>query len=270
MAGSNSTGLMNQELGNKSTRDLLNGKIIWGYSGAIPVASGIYSAADAAETGTRVIRFTTAGATAKVAQVMRITPATAGTTGTWSVTVGKDTVIFTDDGIPSVAEVCAGLTNLLNVMAGGAITTPPGVMNTDNNGVFTVTNNTTSVDVTSAVAGVPIEVSSSCTGAGNTLVTTTQTDNAYGIRFEPYSGVSGAILERKSGDTWSGEMLSDAVITHCRIQADDDAGGLSTTLVRMQGQAATANAEFVVSHTDGKTGETISVTLGEIYKDGAV
>lgn len=255
-----STGFRNQSLGNKVPRELLKDFVIKCYGG-----DGIPANADAAVLGTLLATLTISGATSKVAQVMRITPVTAGTTGTWSVTVGKDTVIFTDDGTPTAAEICTGLTNLLNVMAGGAITTPPGVLNTTNDGIFTVTNNGTTIDITSAVAGVSIEVSSTCTGAGNTLTTSTQTDHRYGIRWEAYTDIASGILEKLASDTINGAFVANGTILYGRICADDDVGGLSTSLVRLQLTAAVANAELELSHVDGVTGEVVTVTGMNIY-----
>jgi hypothetical protein len=264
--GSNSTGLMNRELGDKSTRDLMQGKIIWGFSGAIPAN------ADAAETGTRMVKITTGGAIVKVKQKITITPVVGDAAGDiWSVTLNGITAKFTDDGTPSVSEVCTGLSNALKILNGTAITTPASIVNIPATfGLFTITDNGTNLTVEAATADVPFEYSAEVTGATTASLTAVlTTDNAYGLRFEPYSGVSGAILERKSGDTWSGLLLSTGVITHCRIQADDDTGALSTTAVRMQGNAAVANAEFIFTHVSGTAGETVSVTLGEIYKEAA-
>jgi len=263
----NSTGLQNKSLGQKSMRDLLNDKkIIRGFSGEIPAS------ADAAETGTRVVKITTAGATSKVKQKITITPVIGDASGdVWSVTLNGITASFTDDASATVAEVCTGLSNALNVINGTAITTPACDLSIPaTEGLFTITDNTTNLTVEAATAGVPFDYSATVTGATTASLTAVlTTDNAYCIRFEPYADVSGGILERKSGDTWKGLLESDAVITHCRIMDDDDAGAVSTTLVRMQGEAATANAEFIFTHVDGKTGEEVSCTLGEIYAEAA-
>lgn len=262
-----STGFNKEILGGKSIREVLKDKIIRLYSGTIPTASGVYTAADAAETGTRIVPITTAGATAKVKQKITITPVVGDASAdVWSVTLNGITVSVTDDGTPSVAEVCTLLSNALKAINGTAITTPPCDLSIpDVEGLFTITDNTTNVTVEAATAGVSFEYSSTVTGATTASLTSVlTTDNAYGIRFEPYSGITVSTLERKSGDTWKGIAASTAVITHGRFLADDDAGGLSDSLVRLQGDAAVANAFFILTHTDVTVGEEISVTLAEL------
>ena len=254
-----STGLKNQVFG--KLRDLMRGGKIIGYSGLAPAS------ADDAE-GTNLVVFTRAGLTAKVAQVMRITPVPQGGTTAgvkWRVTVNGDTVEFVDDGTPTAAEICTGLTALLNALAGGSLTTPAGKIQTANcNGAFTVTNNGTTVDITSVVAGVPIDVTSQViVGSGTlgtaTLLTTTQVADAYGLSLEPFSEISGGTIQKADGEVWSGLGISDGTIGYCRFVQDDDDGASSTSEPRIQGAASTSNAPFIVRNVNVYAGAVVTL-----------
>jgi len=259
-----STGLKKMLFGSQSLRDILRG-------GRIDIYGGVAGpdSADKAATGTKLLTITRASLSAKVAQVMRITP-TAGTavSAEWRVTVNGDTVVFTDDGTPSASEICTGLTNLLNVLAGGAITTPAGTIEAaKNDGKFTVTNNGDTLDITSAVAGVPIDVSSEVAGAGagsGTLVTSTQTEDAYGISLEEFDDIASGIIEKTSGEVWSGVGISDGTATYFRYVADSDDATLSTSQPRIQGVVATANAPLIIKNVNIYTGATTTVDTFQI------
>lgn len=260
-----SDGLKKEVLGEKSLRDILRGGHIKIYSGAAP------ETANAAVTGTPLNKITRASLSAKVAQVMRVTP-TAGTANAadWKVTVNGDTVIFTDDGTPTAAEICTGLTALLNGLAGGALTTPAGVINTAKcDGKFTVTNNGTTIDITSAVAGVPIDVTSEVVNGGGTKgtgtnVTTTITADAYGISLEESSGIATGIIEKASAEVWSGLGLADGQAGYFRYVKDDDDGTLSTTQPRIQGVVSTANAPLIIKNINIYTGATTTIDSFQI------
>jgi len=265
MAGnvSISTGLRNQLLGNKSIRDILRGGYLDVRSGPAPAT------ADAAVTGIQLVKIVRASLTSKVAQVMRITP-TAGTAAAavWNVTVNGDQVSFTDDGTPLATEICTGLTNLLDVLGGGAITTPAGTIQTDKcSARFTVTNNGSTIDITSSVAGVPIDVSSSVSGAGagtGTLITTTQTEDAYGISLEAYSDVASGIVEKLATEVWSGVAVATGTAGYVRYVADGDTGVLSTSKPRIQGVVSTSNAPFIISSVNVVLGTTQTMDTFQI------
>lgn len=232
----------------------------------IQLRTGAAPADDAALSGTLLATITRASLVAKVAQVMRITP-TAGTANAaeWRVTVNGDTVVFVDDGTPTTAEICTGLTNLLNVLAGGNITTPAGQVETAKCNVkFTVTNNGTTVDITSATPGTPIDVSSTVAAGGGsvgtgTLVTTTQTADAYGLSFEDSGDVADGKIEKLASEVWSGLGVADGTVGYGVLMLDTDDGGASTTNPRVIGTANTSNALFIVDSVTVKTGRTITI-----------
>lgn len=255
-----SDGLRNQVLGSKSVRDILRGGHIMIYSGLAPAN------ATKAVTGTPLVKITRASLTVKQAQVMRITPTPGTAAGAdWKVTVNGDTVVFTDDGTPSAAEICTGLAALLNGLAGGALTTPAGKIQSANcNGKFTVTNNGTTIDITSAVAGVPIDVSSEVVNGGGskgtgTNVTTTQTADQYGISLEPFSDIASGIIEKAVGEVWSGVGLADGTAGYFRYVRDDDTGVLSLTEPRIQGVVSTSNAPLTIKNINIYAGATVTV-----------
>lgn len=255
-----STNVRNQMLAGKSLRDIFRGC-------KMQVRTGAAALPDAAVAGTLLYTITRSSLDSKVAQVMTVTP-TAGTANTahWKVTVNGSTAVFIDDGTPSAAEICTGLTNILNVMAGGGITTPTDHIDIANcHDAYTVTNNTTSIDITSATAGVPIDVSSTVTpGSGSvgtgTLVTTTKTADAYGISLEvtPDSGV----IEKDSGETWSGVGLTDGVVGHFILMTLDDPGTAdnSGTYPRIVGAVNTSNAACIVKNVNVYEDATQTVT----------
>lgn len=261
-----SSGLKKNLLASQSLRDILRGGHIDIYGGVAGPDS-----ADKAATGTKLLTITRSSLSAKVAQVMRITP-TAGTAtlADWSVTVNGDTVLFRDDATPTETEICTGLAALLNVLAGGAITTPAGVVNTAKcDGDFTVTNNGTTVDITSAVAGVPIDVSSTVLAGGGSVgtgtnVTTTQTADAYGISLEELADVASGIIEKDATEVWSGVGLVDGTATYFRYVADDDDATLSTTQPRIQGVVSTSNAPLIIKNINIYAGATTTVDSFQI------
>jgi hypothetical protein len=268
MAVMASTGLLNAMAGEESVRDIFGPceLRIFGVSGTTPPSDP-----DSAEVGQLLLRLTRTGDTTKVAQVMRITPTPGTAAGAdWSVTVNGDTVVFTDDGTPTAAEICTGLTALLNALAGGAMTTPAGKIQTEKcNGKFTVTNNGTTIDITSAVAGVPIDVSSAvAAGTGSlgtaTNVTTTQTADAYGLLFEKYADVASGILELMAGMVPTGTGLATGTAVYGRLVSIDDDGTQSTTQPRIQGSVGVSNADILLTHTDITTGEPSTASLGQI------
>lgn len=272
--GKCSTGFIKETFGSgKSTREVLKDFIMWGFSGTVPAT------ADAAETGTRLVKFTLSGATVKAKQKIRITP-TVGTASAavWNVKLGGQdgvTVSITDDGTPTATEICTALYNALRVQTGVVAATTPAhtVNNPDVYQKFTFTDNTGTLDIEAATAGVSFEVSVSVSGAGagtGSIATSTITEHAYGFRWEAYSGIESGELERLSGDEWKGTFLADGVLTHGRIQSDDDTGILSTSAVRLQGLIAVANSEITVTHVDGVTGEEVSASIAKLKMASSV
>jgi hypothetical protein len=251
-----SPGLQNKLAANNSMKGILEPFIVNVYGGStIPATAG------AAELGTKLLTLTNASATAKVAQIMHVTPATAGTTGTWSVTVNGDQVTFTDDTTPTVKEVVEGLKAALDALVGGAVTTPACTIQTAKcHDKFTVTEDDTKLVITSASAGVPITVTSTCTGAGNTLTTTTSVADAYGLMFEAEGDVASGILELLSTMTASGTGLAAGTALYARVVGIDDTGVLSTTEPRIQCSVGTANADLILDTVSIKVSRTVTAS----------
>jgi hypothetical protein len=256
-----STGLRNQLLGNQSLREILRGGYIDIRDGSAPAT------ADAAITGTQLVKITRASLVSKVAQVATVTPAVSGESGAvWDVTIHGVTVKFTDDSTPSVAEICTGLAALINAAAGGGITTPAGVINNVADGIATASDDTTLVTITAAAVGVPFDISSeiSAGGSSGTLVTAITVLDAYGLSLEAYGSVASGIIEKAAAEVWSGLGLADGTAGYFRYVADSDTGALSTTEPRIQGVVSTSNAPLVISSVNIATGATETVNTFQI------
>jgi hypothetical protein len=264
-----SIGLKNRLLGEESVRDIMRGGQINIYSGLAP------SDSNQAVTGTLLVSITRASLTTPQAEVVTVTPVIGAASGAnWEVTVNGETVVFTDAGSPTLADVCTGLANILNVLAGSAITTPPGKIQTaKNNGKFVAASTGTAVTITSATAGVPIDVSSqvlpgtgSASGASLTAVITTE--DQFGISLEPFSELSetsaGGLIQMADGEVWSGVGLNDGTAGYFRYVAPGDDGTLSYTQPRIQGVVATANAPLIIQNVNIYAGATTTADQFQI------
>lgn len=235
--------------------------------GKIEIRSGAAPAtADAAATGTLLYTIVNAAAVVKAKQKIRFTPVIGtATAGDWHITLNGISHKFTGDGSVTIAEVCTGLYNLIRAaQRTTAITTPPGTITIpDIDGLFTLTDNGTSLDIEAATAGVPFSYSSSVDGAGagtatfgNAIVTA----DAYGLQFEDAADVTLGALEKLASQTWSGVVVADGTPGYFRLVTDGDAGGLSTTLARFQGNVSTvAGSDMTITHATVSIGETINV-----------
>lgn len=259
-----STGLINRWLGNKeSLGDIFNfgcSKLNIYYSTSIP------NSANDAVSGSLLITVTNASTVVKAKQKVRITP-TVGTANAavWNVVLNGTTVSFTDDGTPSATEICTGLYNAIRVACGTvAVTTPACTINNpDIYQKFTLTDNTGTLDIESATAGISFDLSVSVSGAGagtGSMAAVTTVEDAYGLRFEAYSGITSGIMEKLSTQTWSGAATATGIAVYGRLVLDSDTGGLSTTEPRIQGQVAVSGGDFNISHIDITTGETITAS----------
>jgi len=232
------------------------------YSGTAPLT------ADAAATGTVLCTYINNAAVAKVAQKIRFTPVTAGTTGTFSITLNGVQFTFTDDASPTVAEICTGLYRLINTGSGKAakyftnstdgVITVGGRMNVPAiYQKFTLTDNATSLDIEAATAGVAFDYSATATGAGNSITVATVNADAYGLQFEAIADIATGILEKLATQTWSGIATATGIATHFRIVQDSDGGLLSTTQKRIQGTVGVTGADL--------NGNTVSFVKDATY-----
>ena len=88
--------------------------------------------------------------------------------------------------------------------------------------------------------------------SGNTLLGTIST-NGDGTALtlgSPSDGVMG----KTTSETWSVTPIADGTASFYRLILDDDAGGLSTSAMRIQGTVGTANADMLVDSTTFTTG----------------
>ena len=268
MSTSITTGYAKFLLAGGSDREALKDKVVVLYGGTIPVASGGYTAAEQA-AGQVLGIGSLSGATTPAKQKITITPVVGdANAASWWVTLNGVKVSFIDDGTPSVAEVCTGITNALETINGTAITTPASTVNIpDTYGLFTITNNTTNVTVEAATANVSFDYDSGVVGGTTaTMVSVLTVDSAYGLQFEPFSELSTNVLTLKDNAKIIANITATGVITYGRIQTVADDGSLSTAYLRMQGNVATANAEIIVDQTNVTSGATISVSLAQIGK----
>ena len=75
-------------------------------------------------------------------------------------------------------------------------------------------------------------------GAATLLVTITDNGGGSALAFEA-NAVSG-VLEKSSAQVWQGTAVASGTATFCRLVLNADAGGSSTTDVRLQGDAGLA------------------------------
>ena len=252
-----STGLRNQKLHTWSWRDIFNRgcAVLKIYSGAIPAN------ADAAASGTLLCTITSDGAVAKAKQKIRFTPTPGSANGgVWGILLNNTLVTFTDDGSPSIAEICTGLYNALRVATGlVAVTTPACTINNpDIYQKFAFTDNATSLDVEAAVDGVAFDYAASVTGAGagtGAMAAAVITADAYGLRFENAADVTSGILEKLASQTWRGTNVAAGVASYFRLVLDADSGASSTTDPRVQGQVATANSDLNLKSVQFEIGD---------------
>ena len=83
--------------------------------------------------------------------------------------------------------------------------------------------------------------------SGNTLLGTIST-NGDGTALTLGSPVNG-IIGKTGTEVWSVTPIADGTATFYRFIIDTDAGGLSTTAIRIQGTVGAANADMLVDST---------------------
>jgi len=237
-----STGLRQAKTVTSCERDIWNRgcAILKIFSGTIPAS------ADAAETGTLLNTIKNDDAAAKVKRKLTITPVTSGTTGTWTFAHNGVTATWTDDGSPSVAEVCAGMVAMIKALTGEANATTPNFAVTAGPTYHSVdaVNNTTNFTIEAHTAGINFDAAFSATGAGNSFTVDETTEDAYGLQFEAAADVALGVMEKLATQTWKGTNVASGVASHARLVLDGDTGTLSTSAVRRQFGVSTANSEL--------------------------
>lgn len=85
-----------------------------------------------------------------------------------------------------------------------------------------------------------------------------------GLNFELSSTTAGQI-QKPSGDTWRMTGLANGTAGHFRVKANAaDAGGSSTTAIRMDGSIGTSGADLIFSTLTVATGAPISIDRFEL------
>lgn len=210
--------------------------------------------ADAAATGTKLVRITYGGSaaaagTAKVDTVK----VTHGTTA--------DTFSCVINGVTITATETTDTDDSLAVKLAAAINA-----SSENNNVQAIfvggTNFTESgIIVWSRIPGLTFThtVAKSSSGGTITLHENLQA-NARGTMLN-WDQAADGVISKPSGDTWSGTALADGTAGYYRFVKVTDTAALSTTEVRLQGSCATAGAELNLSgSTSIATGAPVSVS----------
>lgn len=85
-----------------------------------------------------------------------------------------------------------------------------------------------------------------------------------GLNFE-LSGTTAGQIQKPSGDTWRMTGLANGTAGHFRVKANAaDAGGPSTTAIRMDGSIGTSGADLIFSTLTVATGAPISIDRFEL------
>lgn len=87
---------------------------------------------------------------------------------------------------------------------------------------------------------------------GTLLCTISEDDTGTGITLD--STPSGGVLQKNSGETWSGTPVATGTAGYWRFSGTADAGGSSTTEKRAQGTVGTALADMIVASTTFTSG----------------
>jgi len=249
-----STGLRNSILGDKSLAETMGDMVCKIYSGSAPAT------ADDEETGQLLVTITNGSKTVKAKQKVMVT-ATVANSFNYSITLNGVTVTYTSSASATADEISSTLKDMIDVATGVEMNS--GFINNPKvYGLFTTTDvggGSGQIAIESAIAGVAFNIS-----VGDNLRYETITENAYGIHFEPYSGVENGIIEKKSGEVWSGVCVATGTAGYARLVRDDDDGTASTTQPRLQGTVATANADVIVTSVNFAKGATQTIDLASV------
>lgn len=252
-----STGARNRILGDKSLAEAMGDMVCKIYVGSAPAT------ADDAVTGQLLVTITNASKTVKAKQKETLTAVVANELD-YNVVLNGVTITYTSDASATADEISAGLKAAIDT-ASGTKTGDTTINNPKIHGLFTTTDvggGSGQITIEAATAGVAFSISVS--SVGDKLSYETTREDAYGIHFEPYSGVENGIIEKKSGETWSGVCVATGIAGYARLVKEDDDGTESTTQPRLQGIAATANADFIVTNVNFASGATQTIDLGTV------
>ena len=109
-------------------------------------------------------------------------------------------------------------------------------------------------------AGTEPATANDAIGAATLLVTITEDGLGSPLAFEA-NAVDG-VLEKSSAQVWEGTAVASGTATWCRLVLQADAGGSSTTAVRIQGDAGLAGRFLNLTST--------SITNGAVQRIGSL
>lgn len=257
-----STGYRNHVLTGGPFKSAFQNGAIYGYSGAMP------SSADEAPTGTNLIIFTTSSAT-RTAETLASgsVTLTGGSSGSVTSITVNSVQLLSDDPFDAAATSVAYNTSLTQTAAD--------VVTQINKGTWWHRYTATSSGAVITLKPIP-GFGDSVNGhtvafTGSTITATTSNmasgvDPANGLKFG--NSASGALT--KDG-TWSGAGITDGSLGYIRfVGSQADAGGSSTTLIRMDMDAATAAAFFNLSSTTIATGATVTIDTATFTEQATV
>jgi hypothetical protein len=251
-----STGLRDGLLKTKSWKKSLEDKVLSIYSGTAP------STADDAVTGTLLVSLTLASGTftsgtlsTRQIDTFNITgsPAEADTvTVTITPTGGTvETYTYTVPAGPTTDTVAIGVAALID--ASDYVEAIASTATTES-----------AILIRSRFAGEGFASTTAKTGTLTISVTGAVTPTVANIRlnglhFELPSTEASGTLDKETG-VWSGAVTTTGIASWFRVQANNDAGTLSTTAVRLQGNISTANSELDIP--------SLTLTSGSTYTQG--
>lgn len=254
-----STGLAKELLARQSLKEALANTVLEIFSGVMP------SSADAAETGTKLVRITVNGATfsGDVAPIkafkitaagdvndtitVTLTPTTpSGTAETFQVTRTSSEDTPTKLAIKVCAAITAGCSFAVAVPStddtAGVVSIMGKVPGDDFSVAVAVTGNITKTD--------PVTVVSAVRGTG--------------LHYELFQTVTEAKLEKYPDEVWKGLVLASGVASWFRIKDPNDTGGVSTTAKRIQGAVGTLpGVALLLAGTASLTKDT-EVVIGQL------
>lgn len=256
-----STGYRNFLLRGGSFQQAFQNGMIQGYSGTMPTS------ADNAPGTTNLINFT-AGSAARTAEVcgygtVTLTGGAAGTVD--SITVNSVQMLSPDQ---FTAAVPVAYNTSLTQTAADVVTQI-------NKGTWwhkILASSSGAIITLTYLPGYGDSVNTHVVACSSTTITNSTANVANGV--DPANGLkfgataSGAIT--KDG-TWSGVGLVDGTLGWVRmIGSVADAGGSSTTLIRLDMDAATAAAYFDMSSTTIAVGATVTISSGTFTEQTTV
>lgn len=97
-------------------------------------------------------------------------------------------------------------------------------------------------------AGTEPSTANSSIGSATLLLEITEDGEGGGLEFA--SEAPDGVLQKASGQEWSGSVIESGTLTFYRLVLDEDSGGTSSSQPRIQGTVGIAGADLNFSNTD--------------------